>query len=53
MTFNFMLPNSDKNEVIVLVPKNLKNIVSKQISTLDGITLALSNTLRNLLSYFK
>ncbi|KAL4008799.1 hypothetical protein ACER0C_002651 [Sarotherodon galilaeus] len=34
----------DKTEVIVLDPENLRNMVSNQILTLDGITLASSNT---------
>ncbi|KAL3969404.1 nuclease HARBI1 [Sarotherodon galilaeus] len=37
-----------KTEVIVLGPENLRNMVSKQILTLDGITLASSNAVRNL-----
>ncbi|XP_025758871.1 uncharacterized protein LOC112843875, partial [Oreochromis niloticus] len=48
MAANFLLLNSDKTEVIVLGPENLRNMVSKQILTLDGITLASSNTVRNL-----
>ncbi|XP_034041739.1 uncharacterized protein LOC117524118, partial [Thalassophryne amazonica] len=48
MTSNFLLLNSDKTEVIVLGPKNLRNMVSNQILTLDGITLTSSNTVRNL-----
>ncbi|XP_051799606.1 uncharacterized protein LOC127532288 [Acanthochromis polyacanthus] len=48
MTFNFLLLNSDKTEVIVFGPKHLRNSLSKQIVTLDGITLASSTTVRNL-----
>uniref|UniRef100_UPI000D3040EA uncharacterized protein LOC112434934 n=1 Tax=Maylandia zebra TaxID=106582 RepID=UPI000D3040EA len=48
MAANFLLLNSDKTEVIVLGPKNLRNMVSNQILTLDGITLASSNAVRNL-----
>jgi len=48
MAANFLLLNSDKTEVIVLGPENLRNMVSKQILTLDGITLGSSNTVRNL-----
>uniref|UniRef100_A0A3Q0QRA2 Reverse transcriptase domain-containing protein n=1 Tax=Amphilophus citrinellus TaxID=61819 RepID=A0A3Q0QRA2_AMPCI len=52
MTSNFLLLNSDKTEVIVLDPTNLRNLVSNHILTLDGITLASSNTVRNLGSHF-
>lgn len=48
MAANFLLLNSDQTEVIVLGPENLRNMVSNQILTLDGITLASSNTVRNL-----
>uniref|UniRef100_A0A669C0Q9 Reverse transcriptase domain-containing protein n=1 Tax=Oreochromis niloticus TaxID=8128 RepID=A0A669C0Q9_ORENI len=48
MAANFLLLNSDQTEVIVLGPENLRNMVSKQILTLDGITLASSNAVRNL-----
>ncbi|XP_030580839.1 uncharacterized protein LOC115777144, partial [Archocentrus centrarchus] len=48
MTSNFLLLNSDKTEILVLGPTNLRNMVSNQILTLDGITLASSNTERNL-----
>ncbi|MHC5954089.1 reverse transcriptase domain-containing protein, partial [Streptococcus pyogenes] len=48
MAANFLLLNSDKTEVIVLGPENLRNMVSNQILTLDGITLASSNAVRNL-----
>uniref|UniRef100_A0AAZ1X7D6 RNA binding protein fox-1 homolog 1 n=1 Tax=Oreochromis aureus TaxID=47969 RepID=A0AAZ1X7D6_OREAU len=51
MAANFLLLNSDQTEVIVLGPENLRNMVSKQILTLDGITLASSNTVRNLESF--
>uniref|UniRef100_A0A3B4FF57 Reverse transcriptase domain-containing protein n=1 Tax=Pundamilia nyererei TaxID=303518 RepID=A0A3B4FF57_9CICH len=36
MTSDFLLLNSDQTEVIVLGPENLRNMVSKQILTLDG-----------------
>uniref|UniRef100_A0A669DXW8 Reverse transcriptase domain-containing protein n=1 Tax=Oreochromis niloticus TaxID=8128 RepID=A0A669DXW8_ORENI len=48
MAANFLLLNSDQTEVIVLGPENLRNMVSNQILTLDGITLASSNAVRNL-----
>ena len=48
MTCNFLLLNSDKTEVIVLGPKHLRNTLSNDIATLDGITLASSTTVRNL-----
>ncbi|PME06503.1 hypothetical protein A8A06_07420 [Escherichia coli] len=48
MASNLLLLNSDKTEVIVFGPKNLRNSLSNQILTLDGITLASSDTVRNL-----
>ncbi|XP_054875006.1 uncharacterized protein LOC129350900 [Amphiprion ocellaris] len=48
MTYNFLLLNSDKTEVIVFGPKHLRELLSKHIATLDGITLASSTTVRNL-----
>ena len=48
MTCNFLLLNSDKTEVIVLGPERLRNSLSKDIITLDGIVLASSSTVRNL-----
>uniref|UniRef100_A0A3P8RUL5 Reverse transcriptase domain-containing protein n=1 Tax=Amphiprion percula TaxID=161767 RepID=A0A3P8RUL5_AMPPE len=48
MTYNFLLLNSDKTEVIVFGPKHLRELLSKHIVTLDGITLTFSTTVRNL-----
>ncbi len=48
MTCNFLLLNSDKTEVIVLGPKHLRDVLSKDIVTLDGIALASCATVRNL-----
>uniref|UniRef100_A0A3Q3KA17 Reverse transcriptase domain-containing protein n=1 Tax=Monopterus albus TaxID=43700 RepID=A0A3Q3KA17_MONAL len=48
MTCNFLLLNSDKTEVIVLGPENLRNLLSNHIVTLDDIALASSTTVRNL-----
>lgn len=48
MTSNFLFLNSDKTGVIVLCSKNVTNMVSNQILALDEITLASSNTVRNL-----
>ena len=48
MTCNFLLLNSDKTEVIVLGPEHLRNKLSSDIATLDGISLASSSTVRNL-----
>ena len=48
---NFLLTyflNSDKTEVIVIGPKYLRETLSDQIVTLDGISLAPSSTVRNL-----
>ena len=48
MTCNLLLLNSDQTEVIVFGPKHLRNTLSNDIATLDGITLASSSTVRNL-----
>ncbi len=48
MTCNFLLLNSDKTEVIVLGPKHLRDTLSKDIVTPDGIALASCATVRNL-----
>ena len=48
MTLNFLMLNTAKTEVIVLGPKNLRNKLSKDILTMDGINLASSETVRNL-----
>ena len=48
MSHNFLLLNSDKTEVIVFGPKNLRDMMSNHIVTLDGISLASSTTARNL-----
>ncbi|XP_074496841.1 uncharacterized protein LOC141770891 [Sebastes fasciatus] len=48
MTCNFLMLNSDKTEVIVLGPEHLRNKLSNDIVTLDGIALASSTTVRNL-----
>uniref|UniRef100_A0A8C4GTX0 Reverse transcriptase domain-containing protein n=1 Tax=Dicentrarchus labrax TaxID=13489 RepID=A0A8C4GTX0_DICLA len=45
---NFLMLNSEKNKILVLGPKNLRDSLSKDIVTLDGITLASSTTVRNL-----
>ena len=48
MTQNFLLLNSDKTEVVVIGPKHLRESLSEQIVTLDGVSLASSSTVRNL-----
>uniref|UniRef100_A0A8P4KP43 Reverse transcriptase domain-containing protein n=1 Tax=Dicentrarchus labrax TaxID=13489 RepID=A0A8P4KP43_DICLA len=48
MTCNFLMLNSEKNEILVLGPKNLRDSLSKDIVSLDGINLASSTTVRNL-----
>uniref|UniRef100_A0A8P4JV61 Reverse transcriptase domain-containing protein n=1 Tax=Dicentrarchus labrax TaxID=13489 RepID=A0A8P4JV61_DICLA len=48
MSCNFLMLNSEKNKILVLGPKNLRDSLSKDIVTLDGITLASSTTVRNL-----
>ncbi|MDF4316827.1 reverse transcriptase family protein, partial [Vibrio parahaemolyticus] len=45
---NFLMLNSDKTEVIVLGPKQLRDSLSDDIVSLDGIALASSTTVRNL-----
>ena len=48
MTRNFLLLNSDKTEVIVLGPQNLRNTISNDMLTLEGIALASSTIMRKL-----
>ncbi|MDW1542860.1 reverse transcriptase family protein [Vibrio sp. YT-17] len=48
MSTNFLMLNSDKTEVIVLGPKQLRDSLSDDIVSLDGIALASSTTVRNL-----
>ena len=48
MTCNFLLLNPDKTEVILLGSKHLRNTLSNDTTTLDGITLTSSTTVRNL-----
>ena len=45
---SFLMLNSEKTEILVLGPKNLRDSMSTHIATLDGITLASSTTVRNL-----
>ncbi|XP_078025739.1 uncharacterized protein LOC144463847 [Epinephelus lanceolatus] len=47
MSTNFLMLNSDKTEVIVLGPKQLRDSLSDDIVSLDGIALASSTTVRN------
>uniref|UniRef100_A0A3Q3F3D0 Reverse transcriptase domain-containing protein n=1 Tax=Labrus bergylta TaxID=56723 RepID=A0A3Q3F3D0_9LABR len=48
MTRNVLLLNSDKTEVIVLGPKNLRETFSSDVTVLNDISLASSTTVRNL-----
>ena len=48
MSCNFLMLNSEKTEILVFGPKNLRDSMSIDIATLDGITLASSTTVRNL-----
>ena len=48
VTQSVLLLNSDKTEVIVIGPKHLRETLSDQIVTLDGISLAPSSTVKNL-----
>ena len=47
MSCNFLMLNSE-NKILVLDPKNLRDSMSTDIATLDGIILASSTTVRNL-----
>ena len=47
MTNNFLLLNSDKTEVIVFGPKTIRDAVSSEVVTMDGITLDPKTTVRN------
>lgn len=48
MSSNFLMLNSDKTEVIVLGAKHLRNSLSEDIASLDGIALTSNTTVRNL-----
>uniref|UniRef100_A0A3B3H9N7 Reverse transcriptase domain-containing protein n=1 Tax=Oryzias latipes TaxID=8090 RepID=A0A3B3H9N7_ORYLA len=48
MTINYLLLNPEKTEVIILGPKNLRDTLSAQIVSLDGISIAPNSTVRNL-----
>uniref|UniRef100_A0A3P9HQ40 Reverse transcriptase domain-containing protein n=1 Tax=Oryzias latipes TaxID=8090 RepID=A0A3P9HQ40_ORYLA len=48
MTINYLLLNPEKTEVIILGPKNLRDTLSAQIVSLDGIRIASNSTVRNL-----
>ena len=48
MTRNFPMLNTDKTEVIVLGPEHLRNKLSSDVATLNGITLASSSLVKNL-----
>ena len=48
MSCNFLMLNSEKTEILVLGPKNLRDSMSTHIATLDGITLASSTTVRKI-----
>ncbi|XP_068184064.1 uncharacterized protein [Antennarius striatus] len=48
MTNNFLHLNSDKTEVVVLVPKTVRDVVPSDVITLDGITFEAKTTARNL-----
>ena len=52
ITSHFLLLNSDKTEVIVLVPKHLRSRLSDSILYLKGITFSSSRTARNLVVIF-
>ncbi|XP_038152993.1 uncharacterized protein LOC119791138, partial [Cyprinodon tularosa] len=48
MTFNFLLLNADKTEVIVFGPESLKNNLISQSLHFDGINLISDNKIKNL-----
>jgi len=51
MTCNFLMLNSDKTEVILLGPEHLRDQLSGNVISVDGIALASNTTVKNL-SYF-
>lgn len=48
MTQNYLLLNQDKTEVIVLGPQRLREMLSKQIISLDNTSVSSSSTVKNL-----
>uniref|UniRef100_A0A8C8DH59 Reverse transcriptase domain-containing protein n=1 Tax=Oryzias sinensis TaxID=183150 RepID=A0A8C8DH59_9TELE len=48
MTINYIFLNPEKTEVIILGPKNLRDALSAQIVSLDGISIAPHSTVKNL-----
>ena len=52
MSYNFLLLNPDKTEVILLGPKPIRESLSSNIVNLDGIALDSSTTVRNLAVVF-
>ena len=48
MTRNFLMLNTDKTEVIVLGPEHLRNKLTNDVATLNGIALASSSSVKNL-----
>jgi len=52
MTCNFLMLNSDKTEVILLGPEHLRDQLSGDVVSVDGITLASNTTVKNLAVIF-
>ena len=52
MSCNFLLLNSGKTKVILFGSKNLRESLSKDIVTLDGIVIASSSTVRHFATAF-
>uniref|UniRef100_A0A8C3GA23 Reverse transcriptase domain-containing protein n=1 Tax=Cyclopterus lumpus TaxID=8103 RepID=A0A8C3GA23_CYCLU len=48
MTCNFLMLNSDKTEVILLGPEHLRDQLSGDVVSVDGIALASNTTVKNL-----
>lgn len=52
MTCNFLMLKSDKTEAILLGPKHLRDILSNDIATMDGITVLSQNAAEKLVQVF-
>uniref|UniRef100_A0A3B3CXG6 Reverse transcriptase domain-containing protein n=1 Tax=Oryzias melastigma TaxID=30732 RepID=A0A3B3CXG6_ORYME len=48
MTINYLLLNPEKTEVMILGPKHLRDALSDQIVSLDGVNVASNSSVRNL-----
>jgi len=48
MTCNFLTLNSDQTEIILLDPEHLRDQLSGDVVSIDGIALASNTTVKNL-----